>query len=417
MGPIRLRRIVRNLARHGYEPVVLTSPATSRSLGVVPENVEILRAESVDLAEMYRRLFRRNTSGNSNRGKAINQTMGITSAINRWFMIPDKQIVWRRAALKLARTYLQNHPVDIIFASLAPRTNLLVARQLSGDFNLPCIQEFRDLWTGSPYHHLDQATRLHRWIHARLERSVIRDATRVSVVCRGLAHYLEGKYGRDIKEPIALNYNFFDPEEYQSLPVRTFKPGERMVVSYVGAMYATRNPYVFFEGMRRWIDTRGISPEYFRFRWVGSVVGVPEVEAMIERLQLREFIDFEGQKTHADALRVLQESDASLIIQAPGDSVHIPGKLFEAMGARVPVLAMSDPCEVTEIIGRTRAGWICGHDEISIAEALDRVREHAQAGANWKYIEAERDKFSADVAVGNLATMFNKAIDASCPVT
>jgi hypothetical protein len=157
MGPIRIRRIARNLARHGYEPVVLTSPVTSRSTGTVPDHIEIIRAKAVDLAELYQRI-KPSSRDDKNKPVSINRSIGLTSTINRWFMVPDKQITWRKPAVAAARAYLRDHPVDVIFGSLAPRTNLLVARQLARELNLPCVQEFRDLWTGSPYYHLAQPT-------------------------------------------------------------------------------------------------------------------------------------------------------------------------------------------------------------------------------------------------------------------
>jgi hypothetical protein len=62
------------------------------------------------------------------------------------------------------------------------------------------------------------------------------------------------------RKPIALNYNFYDPEEYRDIPARSTDPNRPMVVSYIGAMYTSRNPFVFFEGMRRFIDQHAIAP-------------------------------------------------------------------------------------------------------------------------------------------------------------
>ncbi|HMP76427.1 MAG TPA: glycosyltransferase [Kiritimatiellia bacterium] len=408
MGPIRIRRVARHLLRHDFQPVVLTTPATARSTVELPEGVELLRAKAPDLAAIYRKLRPRNAPPpGTTRG--VNQNIGFTSAVNRWLMVPDKQIVWRRAALRTAREYLRASPVDLIFASLAPRTNLLVANRLASEFRLPCVMEYRDLWTGSPYYHLDQATWLHRKLHERMERNAIRGATRVSAVCRGIARHLQDRYSRELRAPVALNYNFFDPDEYkaESSPERTEGP---MRIAYIGAMYTGRNPSAFFEGLRSFIDRHAVRPDQLRFRWAGPVLGLPALDAMLERLALRPYIDFLGQRTHAEALSLLQESDLSLLIQAPGDNIHIPGKLFEAMGARIPVLAVSEPCEVTEIIARVRAGWTCAHDADTVANTLAVCRRHVESRQRWPFDEAERDRFSADAAVGGLASLFREVL-------
>lgn len=408
MGPIRLRRIARNLSAQGYQPVVLTSAVTSRSTGAVPPGVEVLRAKGFDLAELYRGIRGGKAAHASGPKGGISRGIGITSIINRWLMVPDKQIPWKRAAIQLARDYLREHPVDLIFASLAPRTNLLVAEALAREFKLPCVMEFRDLWTGSPYYHLTQPTPFHRWLHARLERKAIGAATRLSCVCRGLKDYLTAHYGDTLKQPIEVNYNFFDPSEYP--PKVAPDNANTLVISYVGTMYVSRNPFSFFEGMRLFIDAHKLTPEQFRFEWAGAVLGIQGLEETLDRLRLGPYIKLIGQVRHDEALARLCQSDASLIIQSPGDSTHIPGKLFEAMGARVPVFAVSEPCEVTEIIERTACGMIVSHDPAAIAAGLSRLWEIKSGRALWNFNESELVNFRVDRAVGKLARLFDATI-------
>jgi glycosyltransferase involved in cell wall biosynthesis len=411
MGPIRLRRIARHLERHHFQPVVLTSPANSRSVAGLPPGLEILRADALDLAEVYRRLRGRAPRPDSPR-RADQRAIGLTSAINRWCLVPDKQVTWVRPAVRLARAYLRRHPVDVLFASLAPRSNLLVAARLARDLGLPCVLEYRDLWTGSPYHHLAQPTRLHDALHAHLERSALAAATRVTAVSRGIADYLQQQYGHALRAPVALQHGFFDPAEYPAVPPRA--AGGPFVISYVGAFYATRQPTAFFEGLRMFVDRRQLAPERLRFRWAGSVMGGPDFERMLERLALAPYVDRIGQVAHGEALRLLCESDASLLIQAPDDTIHIPGKLFEALGARVPLLALSPPCETTELIERMRAGRTCPHDPAAVADALEQLWTWRQSGTPWPYDEDARGGFAADAALERLTNLFEEAISA-CP--
>lgn len=413
MGGVRTRRIARLLPRHGWETVVLTHLNDTTSVPWAPvTGVRVETAVAPDLTALYHRVK------NLGRSQPVNSTpqrpepkampIGFTSEINRWLMIPDKQMPWRRAAVRRGRELLRQEKFDVIFASLEPRTSLLVAAQLSRESGVPCVFEYRDLWTGNPYYHITQPSAFHRWLHGRLERHALRQASRVSAVCRGIADYLTQTHGPLLKAPVELNYNFYDSDEYPN-PVSSPMAKRPFTISYAGAMYASRTPHQFFEGMRAFIDARKLTPAQFQFRWAGSASGINDLSDVINRTGVRPYLDFLGLIPHREALSLLQQSDAALLIQSPDDTIHIPGKLFEAMGARVPLLALAHPCEVTDIIQRCRAGVVCPHTRESVAVALDELFQRSTAGRRWEFNEAEVQKFSADGAVAKLAALFDQA--------
>jgi glycosyltransferase involved in cell wall biosynthesis len=243
----------------------------------------------------------------------------------------------------------------------------------------------------------------------QLERKALRRARRVSAVCRGIADYLTQSHGRLLKTPVALNYNFFDPEEYSGPGAR---PGgsRPFLVSYTGSMYMDRSPHQFFAGMRRFIDKAGLTPEQFRFQWAGVIAGIDDLKEVLDQTGVRPYLDFLGQIPHPQALSLLQSSDAALLLQAPGDDIHIPGKLFEALGAGVPMLALAHPCEAAELIQRCRAGIVCAHNAESVAAGLAEFYELFRNGRHWDFQETEVKRFSAEAAVCGLAAFFDEAV-------
>jgi glycosyltransferase involved in cell wall biosynthesis len=174
-------------------------------------------------------------------------------------------------------------------------------------------------------------------------------------------------------------------------------------------MYASRSPRPFFEGMRAFLNQSGLTPAQFRFQWAGGASGIADFAEVLERTGVRPFLDFLGQIPHREALRLLMRSDAALLIQAPDDTIHIPGKLFEAMGARVPLLALSGPCETSDIIDRCRAGIVCAHTAGAVAAGLAEFHRLHATNKKWKFNEAEVQKFSADEAVSALAATLERA--------
>ena len=413
MGGVRMRRIARLLPRHGWEPVVLTHQrdATSVTVEAMP-GVMVEEVAAPDLAGLYRKIKSvgqgRSAAIANGRPEPKAQSIGFTSEINRWLMIPDKQMPWRKAAVRRGRELFEREKFSAIFASLEPRTSVLVAAQLSKESGVPCVFEYRDLWIGNPYYHINQPTAFHRWLHGRLERKAVLQARKISALSRGIAERLTEEYASELQDSVELNYNFFDPSEYPEVPPA---PAERrpFTISYTGAMYASRTPHQFFEGMRAFIDAKKLAPHEFRFRWAGGAAGIADLGEVIDRTGVRPYMDFLGLIPHRDALESMMNSDAALLLQAPNDAIHIPGKLFEALGARVPLLVLAHPCEVTEIIQRCRAGIVCPHTRESVASALAEFHQLSLKRKRWEFNEFEVQQFSADTAVGKFAELLNQA--------
>jgi len=410
MGAIRLRRIAKYLPRLGYEPTILTAlPETI----VVKEiaGVRIERVKALDLKAVYERIKGRKEAevvrGSEPGALPKSKNTKLTAWLNRWLMIPDKQIPWLWPAVRRGRELLSAEPYDLIFASLEPRTNLLVAAKLAKFSGLPCVMEYRDLWNNNPYHHQQQPSAFHKWLHGCLERYVLSRATCLSTVCRGIQTYLQMMRTSNVSREVGLVYNFYDPDEYPdeqklSAEKKTF------TVIYTGAMYFSRNPYAFFKGFRLFLDKYALPPEAIQFKWMGVTAALPELEQALKELQLVQYLDFQGIVDHEAALSALCSADAALILQSPEDAIHIPGKLYEALGARVPVLALSKPCEVTEIIDRVHGGIHVPHEPKAVCRALQELWQLHQDGRVWAYNEAEVEKFSAGQMVGRLARLFEQ---------
>jgi glycosyltransferase involved in cell wall biosynthesis len=428
MGSVRLRRLCRLLPQHGWDPIVLTHAGGQPpgSTAALPDGGRLEFVAAPDLGQIYQRFAHPFRPVNPNTpstnapvpkpppqngpaektapaAPAVRDTR-LTSQLNRWLMVPDKQRPWLQPAVRRGQELLRTEQFDAIFATLDPRTALLVAARLSKSSGVPAVVEYRDLWVGNPYYHLTQPTPLHRAWHSHLERTVIREAARVSVVCEGIQEYLTRAYGDLLRAPVELNYNFYDPAEYPAPAPRN--DAEPFTVSHAGNMYASRTPHQFFEGMQAFITQHQLTPARFRFRWAGGLSGISGLDAVLDRTGVRPFIDFLGQIPHRAALQLLVDSDVSLLLQAPDDTIHIPGKLFEALGARVPILALANPCETSRIIESCRAGLVCRHSKEAVAQTLTQFYQRRQQRLPWDFNEPRREEFSAERAVAKLARLF-----------
>lgn len=411
MGAIRLRRIAKYLSRFGIEPTVLTASPERVVVNDIP-GCRIERVAALDLKSVYEWI---RGGGNKTQNKSEQKTVpqskniGFTAFLNRWLMIPDKQVPWLRPAVTRGKALIDDGAYDLIFASLEPRTNLLVAARLAQYSGLPCVMEYRDLWTNNPYSFQALPSPIHRRLHAYLEKRVLSRAKQLSAVCIGLKEYLLKNQGGDTPIDVDLNYNFFDADEFSLIP-KGDASARPFTVVYTGAMYPGRNPEAFFDGVRKFLDKYNLSPSEFVFRWVGVIASVSELSDILNRNDLHDYIDFSGQVSHQEALQLLLNADASLILHWAEDKIHIPGKLFEAMGAHVPILALANPCEVTDIIDRTHSGLHVPYSDDAVATALGRIFELKQSDCKWRFADDEIEKFSAGTSVRKLAELFERVV-------
>ena len=413
VGGIRSRMLAKALASRGHHVHVLTSTVESASEavdGLVEEKIPALSFEAI------LQLIKPNYEGEN---APVRQTTGAAGAIsqggkwknwlNRWCMIPDKFLPWINPAVRAGTRILIDEDFDVVYATTPVRSNLLVGSKLSRKNKLPLVVEYRDLWTDNPYAHNASPTPIHKWFHRQLENSVFRQAKKITSVCRGIQEVLKDKGQVVHQEDVSLNYNFYDPscfDEFQKIA-----HGATFRIVYVGALYGSRQPYVFFEGMKKFLKQSGLSSAKFRFDCIGRSHGIGDVEATIERLGLTDYIHFVGQVPHVEAVEHLCNADTALIVQAPEDESHIPAKLYETLGARTPALLVCPECETSKILEECSAGVVCEHTAESVAAGLEKLYDQWKTKEPWSFNQKAIEEYSLDKAVVRFEELLQSAID------
>lgn len=383
MGSHRMARFVRHLREFGWEPVVLTGKTPGwphvdeKLLEHLPKDLEIHRVGAMDLTMLWRKL---RPAGKSATPSA-SQSHGLTTFINRWLMIPDKYFPWISPAARYARDL----KVDAVYSTSEPVSDHLVALQL-GD--VPWIAEFRDLWLGSPYFARQQPTALHRALHARLERKIVKRANVIVGLSEGIRQYFAKQ------SDARVIYNCFEPEDYPAVTTT----GKFSVV-YAGTLYSSRSPEPFFRGFMEFVRQQKLTLDQAEFVWVGGSADL-DVAGMMEQTGITPYAKVVGFVRHAEALRRMKTASVLLAIQSPEDAIHVPGKLFEYIGAGRPILAMSRPCETADIITKNKLGWVAEPEPAAVAEKL----REAFNGAD----QISAEKFSARETTRQLAALLDE---------
>ena len=254
------------------------------------------------------------------------------------FHLPDSSIGWFPSALREARRIAKQFRPDVIFASAAPTTCLLVARKLSRETGVPWVGDLRDLWADN---HYNEGSRLRKSVDQWIERKTLRSASALVTVSEPLADTLRAKY--DV--PVSVVLNGFDPEDIEDAEgeeVVASSPGLELLHS--GTVLAQRDPSPLFDALK----LMGDAGRDVRVVFLGP--NGPDIRNHLRRLAsergVTDQLVFRDTVPHVDALRLQRRADVLLLLMwnNPLERGVYTGKLFSYIGARRPIFSvgMSD---------------------------------------------------------------------------
>ncbi len=270
--------------------------------------------------------------------------------------IPDGQIGWFGFAVCEGRRILKRQQFDLIFASAPPFTGLMVARQLSKEFHLPWVAEFRDLWSDN---HNYTYPRWRRLIDQTMERRTMNTAAAIVTVSKPLARALNEKY----QVPAVVAMNGYDPEDFLNGTDKQDIATELRLV-YTGNIYPEHNDVdLLLDGIRRFCETGGKITVDF----IGRNLG--DAKAKATKCGLEQVCNFLPPVPHKEAIARQCNADILLFFcwQGSAQAGVYTSKLFEYMGARRPILAVGDPLtEAAGMIKERGAGTITDNAEMIV---------------------------------------------------
>jgi glycosyltransferase involved in cell wall biosynthesis len=126
------------------------------------------------------------------------------------------------------------------------------------------------------------------------------------------------------------------------LPRETSEPFPGFSLAYVGTIYGGRDTGIVVRAVRRLLDREG-SPRQVKLRIVGFAEPKHQAALLadVEALGLRDTVEITGPVPRADALRILQRSQAVLVL-AQRQPLSVPAKLYEAVALGVPTVVVAE---------------------------------------------------------------------------
>ncbi len=394
-GTHRTLAFVRHLDAMGWDATVLTAapgdePIDSALMDAVPSSTTVIQVPWVDRIAQLKRLLGRPESkcgaATPVSDAAVSKSVASPEASGRGFrdwltrllITPDSRTGWIAPARRAGREAMALRRPDVVYSTAPCMSAHLIAATLARKAGAAWVADFRDPWRGNPFRDLRYATldSLDAWLERRVLRRADHIICNTPTMTRSLVDRCPHVAGK-----CSTILNGFDPERLAGVvPLRDANAGD-FVLTHCGQFYGPRSPKPLLKAVRLAADR---SPELagrLRLVFVGSEgyegrsLGDWAVDADVDR-----FVDVLGPRSHGESLSRMAGSDAVLLAGStgPGRDLQVPGKLFEYLALRRPILATCPATSpIAGILDEARADAVVVEpdDVQGLADALVRLAD------------------------------------------
>lgn len=378
-GSPRLLGLAKYLPEYGWQPIILTAPLDEKT----DHPFRIVETGYRDPIRFWRRLLKLNTDEDIR--KQIKRKLGVNprNSVMDFFLTrlgeivnyPDLEKGWQAYAIKAGNELLHQEDVVAIISSSAPVTTHLIAGKLKLKHKIPWIADLRDLWTQN---HNYSYSSLRKMIDRRLERRVLAGADALVTVSQPWADKLSVLHRGRASYTIT---NGFDPAEVNTTPT---KLTDKFTITYTGAIYpGKQDPTKLLAALKSLISKGVFEPSNIEVRFYGPEESWLEKE--IRQYGLADIVKQYGPVPRDIAIQKQRESQLLLLLD--WDDLHekgvYPGKVFEYLAARRPILATggADHGVVKQLLAETKAGTHAPTTDVVRNRLEELYREYQEDGS------------------------------------
>ncbi len=359
VGALRPLKFVRHLPAQGWLPVVLADLWPTDGVDAdLPRFVPPEVAVTYDYSRRAAPTFAALQSGALTKSRAVATVQRVKwheRLLPKWLQDPDliplgehsPDMPWAyRAALKILK---KNPEIEAIVVNADPFAAAVVGAQLHRKTGLPVIQDFRDIWAPCKLRR-PRRPGPQRWLEDRLERFCFENAAHMVINTQVSLDDYRAFYPDMAPEKFSLIRNFYDAE----LVSHGSHPGfDRFTLLHLGNFSRFRIADPLVRALAGAVAL-GVPREAIQVVSTGAFGG--DALKLAETLGVRDLLQLEPPVPYHKVGALCQAADVLVYVAEPNADQRIASKFYDYLGARRPILSVSDNPESDAILRDHDAG-------------------------------------------------------------
>ena len=368
----RVLKFVKYLGRYGWQPIVVTPKNPPVPLKDDSYLKDLFPGLEVHRLPTLENIF---SLGSSSSDKIFHssQTSWLPNRLRKLaqlFLFPDPHVLWLPTALPRVKTLAKNIQASAVLVSGPPFSSFLLGFALSKAANIPLILDFRDDWSGffTIGYTAHGGGRITANAAKKLEGVLVKNCSKVIGNTPSMTKRLADLHGGG-PEKFQWIPNGYDPDDFTFLRQNHSALFERKFeLLYAGTVFDSHPLDALWAGLG--LLNKELL-EKLKVTVVGRVVEGQIADPALPGLE----VNVHPYEPHQRVLKRMSRAGALVFTMAdlPGLDRMVPGKLFEYLAARRPVLAISPPGEGVKILEACNAGaWAHPLDSHGIAAIISK---------------------------------------------
>lgn len=408
-GVQRWLKFVKYLRDYGIEPIVFIPenpnyPMLDNSLeSEIPEGITILK-KSIFEPYQVARLFSKDQTKTISKGIIAderNQSFLQKSLlfIRGNLFIPDARKFWIEPSVKFLTTYLKEKGIKKIITTGPPHSLHLIGLKLKQELDLKWIADFRDPWTQIGYHKKLKLTESSKKKHLSLEREVLNSADQIITT----SFTTKAEFTEKTSKLISVITNGFDAEKSEA---QTNELDGKFSISHIGSLLSERNPENLWKAIAELTKEDIDFAEDLELKLAGTIS--EEVITSIKSAGLGEKLQLLGYVSHKEAIALQQKSRLLLLIEINSEETRgiIPGKLFEYLMSKRPILAIGpQKWDVRQILEETDSGQYFQYSERNKLKGVILSQYEKYKEGDTNFVKGEISQYGRKNLTEKLASL------------